>query len=110
MSRNLRLVVDNIYKDKNIFFEKNELKIILDLYAKMVSSGEWKDYGLNISSSQVSFSIFKNTSENAIYNICKILKPSNKKLKYLITDSKGRIIKNSFDINYLLKSVNWKKL
>ena len=33
-------------KKKKIFFNKNELKIILNLYAQMVSSGEWKDYGL----------------------------------------------------------------
>ena len=53
MKNNLRLVVNNLDKKKfneNHFFEKNELKIILDLYAKMVSEGSWKDYGLNISS------------------------------------------------------------
>ena len=44
MNRNLKLVINNIYSDKNSqhFFEKNELKIILDLYAKMVSEGSWK--------------------------------------------------------------------
>ena len=81
-------------KIKNIF-EKNELKIILDLYAKMVSQGSWKDYGLSISSKQVGFSVFKNSAENAMYKICKNFKPSNKNLKYLITDSKGKIYKNS---------------
>ena len=47
MNRNLRLVINNSNKieDKH-FFEKDELKIILDLYAKMVSEGSWKDYGL----------------------------------------------------------------
>ena len=51
MSKNLKLVVNNIYLDKNqkFFFEKKELKIILDLYAKMVSEGSWKDYGLDLS-------------------------------------------------------------
>ena len=46
MKNNLRLVVNNIDNKKledNHFFEKNELKIILDLYAKMVSEGSWKD-------------------------------------------------------------------
>ena len=39
MNRNLKLVVDNSFKkkDNNFFFEKKELKNILDLYAKMVS-------------------------------------------------------------------------
>ena len=63
MSRNLKLIVNNtLTKDKNYFFEKNELKSILNLYAKMVSNGSWKDYGLSISSKQVTFSIFKNAA------------------------------------------------
>ena len=112
MNRNLKLVVNNSLKnfDEKYFFEKNELKTILNLYAKMVSAGSWKDYGLNISSRQVGFSVFKNAAENALYKICKNFKPSNKNLKYLITDSKGKVLKNSFDLETLLKNTNWKKL
>ena len=113
MNNNLRLVVNNIGDKKSEsknFFEKNELKVILDLYAKMVSEGSWKDYGLNISSKQVGFSVFKNAAENALYKICKNFKPKNKNLKYLITDINGKILKNSFDLNSLLKNTNWKKL
>ena len=72
MKNNLKLVVNNNFKDnrENLFFEKEELKIILNLYAKMVSEGSWKDYGLNISAKQVGFSVFKNAAENAMYKIC----------------------------------------
>ena len=112
MNKNLKLVVDNTLKekDKKYFFEKNELKIILNLYAKMVSEGSWKDYGLAISSKQVGFSVFKNSTENAMYKICKNFRPTNKNLKYLITDSKGKIYKNSNNLEILLKNTNWKKL
>ena len=69
MNKNLRLVINNVkdkqFEDKH-FFEKDELKIILDLYAKMVSAGSWKDYGLSISSKQVGFSVFKNSAENSL--------------------------------------------
>ena len=113
MNKNLRLVINNgnnkKLEDKH-FFEKDELKIILDLYAKMVSEGSWKDYGLNISSKQVGFSVFKNAAENALYKICKNFKPKNKNLKYLIIDTNGKILKNSFDLNILLRNTNWKKL
>jgi hypothetical protein len=113
MNSNLRLVVNNVNnnqpEDKH-FFEKDELKIILDLYAKMVSEGSWKDYGLSISSKQVGFSVFKNAAENALYKICKNFKPKNKNLKYLITDTNGKILKNSFELNLLLKNTNWKRL
>ena len=112
MRSNLKLVVSNPYKktEEKQFFEKNELKVILDLYAKMVSEGSWRDYGLSISSRQVGFSVFKNAAENALYKICKNFKPMNKNLKYLITDSSGKILKNSFDQEILLKNTNWKKL
>ena len=107
----IRLVVNNDCKrnEKEKFFIKKELQSILNLYAKMVSNGSWKDYGLKISSKQVAFSVFKNSSENAIYNICKDFKPMNKNLKYLITDTKGRILKNSYVLESLLKNINWKK-
>ena len=113
MNNNLRLIINNMHNksiDEKYFFEKNELKIILDLYAKMVSEGSWKDYGLNISSRQVGFSVFKNAAENALYKICKNFKPKNKNLKYLITDTNGKILKNSDNLSNLLKNTNWKKL
>jgi hypothetical protein len=113
MNNNLRLVVNNVNEKKlenKHFFEKEELKVILDLYAKMVSEGSWKDYGLNISSKQVGFSVFKNAAENALYKICKNFKPRNKNLKYLIIDTNGKVLKNSYDLDVLLKNTNWKKL
>ena len=112
MRNNLRLVVNNPHNkiEEKQFFEKDELKIILDLYAKMVSEGSWKDYGLNISSKQVSFSVFRNATENALYKICKNFKPKNKNLKYLITDTSGKNLKNSYELKPLLKNTNWKKL
>ena len=112
MNKNLKLVINNTSQnfDEKYFFEKNELKIILDLYAKMVSEGSWKDYGLSISSKQIGFSVFKNATESAMYKICKNFKPNNRSLKYLVTDSKGKILKNSNDLKILLKNINWKKL
>ena len=113
MNNNLRLIINNTHNksiDEKYFFEKNELKIILDLYAKMVSEGSWKDYGLSISSRQVGFSVFKNAAENALYKICKNFKPKNKNLRYIITDTNGKILKNSDDLSSLMKNTNWKKL
>ena len=112
MNKNLKLVVNNIQtsEKKEYFFEKDELKIILDLYAKMVSEGSWKDYGLEISNKQVSFTVFKNAAENAMYKICKNFKPSNKNLRYLITDTSGKVLKNSYELKNLLNNVNWKNL
>ena len=108
MNRNLRLVINNKKRNEKqkYFFEKKELKIILDLYAKMVSNGSWKDYGLSNSNQQVTFNVFRNASENACFKICKNFKPKNKNLKYLITDTNGLILKNSYDLNSLMKNLS----
>ena len=71
----------------------------------MVSEGSWKDYGLSISSKRVSFSIFRNSTENAIYKISKNFKPKHKNLKYSITDTNGKIFSNSNNIETLLKNL-----
>ena len=42
--KNIKLVVNNDFKkEKDKFFIKKELQCILNLYAKMVSNGSWKD-------------------------------------------------------------------
>ena len=75
MNRNLKLVVNNTFKkDKNYFFEKDELKSILNLYAKMVSNGTWKDYSLYTGNKEISFNIYKRASEKPILRILKNLK------------------------------------
>ena len=61
-------------------------------------------------SKKVSFSVFKNSAENAVYNISKNFKPSNKNLRYLITDNRNRIIKNSYNLEVLLSNIDWKKI
>ena len=107
--KHLNLVINNEKSKKDIFFNKTELQLILNLYAKMVSGGEWKDYGLNISKKEVSFNVYHRTSEFPVYKITKNLKPKNENEKYLIKDSVNRIIKNSDNLQSLIKKIIWKK-
>ena len=72
--KKLRLVINN-KKNRDSFFNKKELQLILNLYAEMVSGGEWKDYGLSISKREVSFNVYHRTSEFPIYRITKNLNP-----------------------------------
>tara|TARA_B110000263_G_C15060825_1_gene397362 strand:- start:306 stop:647 length:342 start_codon:yes stop_codon:yes gene_type:complete len=105
----LKLVVNNKNKEKDIFFNKNELKLILNLYAQMVSGGEWKDYGLSISKKEVSFNVYHRASEFPVYKITKNLKPRSKNQKYLIKDGQNKIINNSENLDNLIKKIIWKK-
>ena len=107
--KHLKLVVNNENKKGAFFFNKKELKSILNLYAKMVSSGEWKDYGLSISKKEVSFNVYRRTTEFPAYKITKNLIPKNKNEKYLIKDSQNKIINHSENLEDLINQITWKK-
>jgi len=105
--KHLKLIVNNNEKlDK--FFNKKELQVILNLYAHMVSTGEWKDYGLNISKKEVSFNIYKRTSEFPVYKITKNLNPKNKKERFIVKDIHFNTIKTSQNLESLIQNVKWK--
>jgi len=102
----LKLVINN-KKNLNKFFNKKELQTILDLYAQMVSTGEWKDYGLHLSKQEISFNIYKRSSEVPVYKIMKSLNPKNENNKYFVKDSNGNIIKSSENLKSLIQNVRW---
>ena len=109
----LKLIIKNsnlMTKKGNYFFDKSELKIIFNLYAKMVSKGFWKDYGLNISKEKVSFNVYKRASENAEFRICKNFRLKNKNLRYFTSDSQGNILNISKNLKELLNKTRWKNL
>ena len=105
----LKLIINNEKKKKDIFFNKMELKLILNLYAEMVSGGEWKDYGLSISKKEVSFNVYHRASEFPAYKITKNLKPKSKNEKYIIKNAQNKIINNSENLQNLIKKIIWKK-
>ena len=107
--KHLKLVINNGDKKRDIFFNKIELQLILNLYAKMVSNGEWKDYGLTITKREVSFNVYYRTSEFPVYRITKNLKPKNENEKYLIKDTQNKIINKSENLKNLIKKIIWKK-
>ena len=107
--KHLKLVINNENKKKDIFFNKKELKLILNLYAEMVSGGEWKDYGLSISKKEVSFNVYQRASEFPAYKITKNLKPKNENERYIVKDSQSKIVNNSESLQNLIKKIIWRK-
>ena len=91
--------------DAKLWFDQH----VLNLYAKMVSGGEWKDYGLSISKKEVSFNVYHRSSEFPAYKITKNLKPKNESEKYIIKNSQNKIINNSENLQNLIKKIIWKK-
>jgi|TARA_B100001094_G_C17735753_1_gene578774 hypothetical protein len=110
--KHLKLVINNSLKkkEKEIFFIKKELQTILNLYAKMVSNGTWKDYSLSSGTKEISFDVYQRTSEKPFIRILKNLKPNYYNEKYLIKDKNGNIINKSENLNSLITKTSWSNL
>ena len=107
----IKLVINNdLKKEKEKFFIKKELQCILDLYAKMVSNGTWKDYSFSTGSREISFDVYQRASDQPVLRILKNLKPNYYNEKFLIKDKNGNIIKKSEDLNQLINKTSWNNL
>ena len=110
MKSKLKLIINNKFHRKEKFFIKKELQTILNLYAKKVSSGDWKDYGLSINKREITFDVYQRASEKPIYRISKNLSPKNKTEKFYILDKNGKMVKKSENLENLINKVEWTNL
>ena len=109
--KHIKLIVNNeskIVKEK--FFIKKELQCILNLYAKMVSNGTWKDYSFSTGFKEISFDVYQRTSDKPVLRILKNLKPNYYNEKFLIKDKNGNILKKSENLDQLIDKTSWNKL
>ena len=106
----LKLIINNSNKFKENFFIKKELQEILNLYAKMVSNGSWKDYSFSSGAREISFDVYQRASDKPVLRILKNLKPNLHNEKFLIKDKNGIILKKSENLNQLIDKTSWNKL
>ena len=108
----IKLVINNTnqQREREKFFIKKELQSILNLYAKMVSNGSWKDYSFTSGVKEVSFNVYQRASDKPVLRILKNLKPKYLNEKYLIKDKNGIILKKSENLNILINKTSWNKL
>ena len=109
--KKIRLIINNDIKksEKERFFIKRELQCILNLYAKMVSNGSWKDYSFSTGTKEVSFDVYQRASDKPLLRITKNLKPNYFNEKYLIKDKDGKVIKKSENLNLLIDRTSWNR-
>ena len=108
----LKLVINND-KNKNIkesFFIRQELKCILNLYAKMVSNGSWKDYSFSVGIREVSFNVYQRVSEKPVLRILNKFKPDYSSERFLIKDRNGNILNRSENLDRLINKTSWNKI
>ncbi|RED53578.1 DUF2794 domain-containing protein [Aestuariispira insulae] len=87
-------------KHRAVFFSKEELRSILDLYSRHVADGEWKDYAIDHQGPVAGFSVFRHSFDRPLLTIGK--RRNGKHEEFFLT-SNGRTIKRSRHLGDLLK-------
>lgn len=89
-------------------FDRRELRVILNLYGKMVAQGDWRDYAMDFLPTRAIFSIFRRSGEAAYYRIIKEPKAARKQGAYSIVMQTGLILKRGPDLPHLLGALEKK--
>lgn len=91
------------HASEQVAFHRTELNMILSLYGRMVSAGEWRDYGLSHLRDTAVFSVFRRTAENPLYRIEKRPRLRLKQGQYAVIGMDGQILKRGNDLRQVLR-------
>jgi hypothetical protein len=86
-----------------VSFDRDELRIILNLYGRKVAAGEWRDYAMDFLRERALFSIYKRSSERPVYVIEKNPRLRNRQGQYQVVGQEGRILKRGHDLRAVLR-------
>jgi hypothetical protein len=86
-----------------VSFHREELRIILNLYGRMVAEGEWRDYTIDFTREKAVFSIHRRTSERPLYRIEKDPRLARRQGAYAVIAETGRILKRGHDLAQVLR-------
>ena len=79
-------------------FEREELQRILDLYGRMVASGEWRDYAMDFGKEAATFSAFRRAAENPQARIEKRPSLRAKQGMWTLFGEGGQVLKRGHEL------------
>ncbi|MBO6826883.1 MAG: DUF2794 domain-containing protein [Sneathiella sp.] len=92
-----------------VFFNRQELSLILQIYGQMVAKSEWRDYAIGQTKNSVSFAVFHRTTEKPLYKIYKEPKLAHKQGAFCIIGQNGRILKRGKTLEQVLRLFDKKR-
>ena len=75
------------------YFLRPELQRILNVYARKVAAGEWRDYSIDHLEGRAFFSIYRSSHENPLYTIEKRLLKGNNGWLFCLHDRR-KVVKS----------------
>jgi hypothetical protein len=95
-------------ESERVAFDRVELNHILSLYGRMVSAGEWRDYGLSFLRDAAVFSVFRRAAEHPLYRIEKRPRLRGRQGMYAVIGMDGQILKRGHDLRAVLRVLDRK--
>jgi hypothetical protein len=95
---------DNKNKNNTGYFSRAELNQILNVYARFVSAGEWRDYALDHLDGLAVFSIYRSCVETPIFTIEKHKLKGNNRWQYQLRDRR-KLLKTAGRIDAILQTL-----
>jgi hypothetical protein len=86
-----------------VTFDRTELNAILNLYGRMVATGEWRDYAIGFSRDKAVFSVFRRASEMPLYRIEKDPRLARRQGAYAVVAASGLILKRGRELLPVLR-------
>ncbi len=80
---------------KPLFFNRDELGLILATYSTRVASGEWRDYAIDQMPGNATFSIFRHTHETPLFVIEKQQRHPKESARFILRDRQKTLLKAS---------------
>lgn len=84
-------------------FNRDELRLILNLYGRMVAEGEWRDYAIDFSRERAVFAVYRRTSEMPLFRIVKEPRLARRQGAYSVSTTAGTVLKRGHDLARVLR-------
>jgi hypothetical protein len=85
-----------------IAYDRAELRVLFNLYGRMVAAGEWRDYALDFRRDKAVFSIYRRSSEMPLYRVEKDPKLARRQGAYAVVAASGLVMKRGQDLARVL--------
>ena len=86
-----------------VTFSRDELRLILNVYGRMVAEGEWRDYAMDFERDRAVFSVFRRTSEMPLYRIVKEPSLARRQGAYSVVAAGGRVLKRGHELDRVVR-------
>lgn len=90
-------------KPARVAFQRAEMSLILDIYGRLVMSGQAKDYAIGMYRDQAIFAIFRRHAETPTWQIVKTPHLAQAQGAYAVLGAQMQVLKRGRDLPQVLK-------